>query len=163
MDQQHFHPLRLFYGTLLGTLPRHHSLFRQKMKPTCDRKSSLSVWKTGIDVTTNNKLITPSKNQKNSLIFLKYLRIFLTVVQWLSHGSDWYRLVILKTYATSGRVQIITYMIDPIEEAYGILLMRSRSSCVEGHWILLRVMPWDIGKKPFMESCILNLCKTLSI
>jgi hypothetical protein len=35
-------------------------------------------------------------------------------------------------YETSGHVLIMAYMIDPIAEAYGTLLMRSRSFVVVG-------------------------------
>ncbi|PKI60790.1 hypothetical protein CRG98_018779 [Punica granatum] len=40
-----------------------------------------------------------------------------TSIQCLSPGSDWYRLVMLKVYETSGRVHSIAYMMDPIADA----------------------------------------------
>ena len=51
----------------------------------------------------------------------------------LKDKAKWYLLVILKAYDTFGRVYNMAYMIDPIAEAFGILLMWSRSSCIVGH------------------------------
>jgi hypothetical protein len=67
------------------------------------------------------------------IVLRKYLRMFFTTVQWLSPRSDWYLLIALRAYETYGCVLIIAYMIDPIAEAYGTLLMWSSSSIVEGH------------------------------
>jgi hypothetical protein len=44
----------------------------------------------------------------------------------------------------------MAYMIDPIAEAYGTLLMRSHSLGVARHCFSLRCIPCDIGKNPFL-------------
>src|SRR5262249_29292510 len=62
-----------------------------------------------------------------------------------------------------GLVHNIAYMIDPMAEAYGILLMRSVISCVVGHIDLERFFPCDIGINPFFERSMLNLFSILSM
>src|SRR4051812_25849366 len=65
-----------------------------------------------------------------SLILLKYLRIFLTAIQSSEPGLDWYLLVKLIACATSGLIHSMTYIIDPMAEAYGILSIISLASLV---------------------------------
>ena len=72
-------------------------------------------------------------------------------------------LVILSAYATSSLVHSIAYMIDPIVEAYGILLMLSLSSFVKGHYSLVRSTPKAKGMNPFFELLILKCFSTLSM
>jgi hypothetical protein len=57
----------------------------------------------------------------------------------------------------------IAYMMDPIAEAEIITLILSCSIGFERHYFLLRVMLYNVGKKPYLESCILNRFNTLSI
>ncbi|XP_021719169.1 uncharacterized protein LOC110686870 [Chenopodium quinoa] len=49
-------------------------------------------------------------------------------MQSASSGSNWYQLVAPKAYETSGLIHIMTYMIDPISEAYEIWFILSHSS-----------------------------------
>jgi hypothetical protein len=67
-----------------------------------------------------------------SLVLLKYLRIFLTAVQYSKPGSDWYLLVKLIACATYDLVHSIPYMIEPMVEAYGTLFIISLSLDVAG-------------------------------
>ena len=66
-------------------------------------------------------------------------------------------------YDTSGLVHNIAYMIDPIVEAYGFILMHVLSSCVFGHMDIERVIPLDMGMYPLLDYSILNLFSILYI
>jgi hypothetical protein len=57
----------------------------------------------------------------------------------------------------------MAYMMEPTAEAYGTLLMRFRSLAVEGHCFVLKCIPCDIGKNPFLDCSMLNHFNTLSI
>ena len=69
---------------------------------------------------------------------------------------DWYLLVILRAYDTSGLVHYITYMIDPIAKAYGVILMCVLSSCVFRHMDFERVIALDMGIYPLLDCSMLN-------
>lgn len=89
--------------------------------------------------------------------------MFLTTVQWISPGLDWYLLMMLKAYKTFDQLHIMVYMIDPIVEAYGIVLMHPLLHDVVGHYPLDKYTSYDIGKKPFLESYILKHLRTCSL
>ena len=87
--------------------------YKQNTKPDCDLKSSWSDWNpASVYPLKTSSPSYPPQTKKTFLVLLKYLRIFLTVVQWLSPGSDWNLLVMLKAYATSGRVQSMPYLME---------------------------------------------------
>ena len=65
-------------------------------------------------------------------------------------------LATLRAYETSRRVHIMAYMMEPITEAYGTLLMRLCSSFDEGHYLSLKSIPCDIGKNPLLDCSMLN-------
>ena len=48
-------------------------------------------------------------------------------------------------------------MIDPIAEAYGVILMRVLSSYVFRHMDFERVIPLDMGTYPLSDFSMLNL------
>jgi len=57
----------------------------------------------------------------------------------------------------------MAYMMEPIAEAYGTLLMRLHSSSDEGHCLSLKHIPCDIGKNPLLDCSMLNHYNTLSM
>ena len=65
-------------------------------------------------------------------------------------------LVNLKAYDTSDLIHYIEYMIDPIVEAYGVILMHVLSSYVFGHMDFKWVIPLDMGMYPLLDCSILN-------
>ena len=57
----------------------------------------------------------------------------------------------------SGLVHYIAYMIDPIAEAYGVILMLVLSSYVFGHMDFERVIPLAMGTYPLLDRSMRNL------
>ena len=57
----------------------------------------------------------------------------------------------------SGLIHNIAYMIDPIAEAYRVILMRVFSYCVFGHMDFERVIPLDMRIYPLLDCSMLNL------
>src|SRR3954468_13641301 len=88
--------------------------------------------------------------------------MFFTAVQCSTPGSLWYLLVKLSSLDTSGLVHIMAYMIEPMAEAYGTLLIVSLSFTVAGHCVLLNILPDNMGNEPFFALSIMNLFRTLS-
>src|SRR3954470_9815636 len=88
--------------------------------------------------------------------------MFFTAVQCSTPGSLWYLLVKLRALDTSGLVHSMAYMIEPMAEAYGTLLIVSLSFTVAGHRALLNILPDNMGNEPFFALSILNLFRTLS-
>ena len=69
----------------------------------------------------------------------------------------------LRVYDTLGLAHYIAYMIDPIGEAYGVILMRVLSSCVFGHMDFKRVVPLDMGTYSLLDRSMLNLFSNLAM
>ena len=73
---------------------------------------SMPVWKLASLYPFTTSSGSPSYISKISFVFLKYLKVFLTVVQWISLGYSLHRITILKAYVTTRQVHFIAYMID---------------------------------------------------
>ena len=69
----------------------------------------------------------------------------------------WYMLVTLRAYDTLGLVHYIANMIDPIAEAYEVILMHVFSSCVFGHKDFKMAIPWIMGMNPLLDCSMLNI------
>ena len=69
----------------------------------------------------------------------------------------------LRACAISGLVRSMSYMIDPIAEAYGIIFMFALSSRVFGDILLERDIPCLIGMRPLLEFSMLNLLTMVSM
>ena len=71
-------------------------------------------------------------------------------------------LVTLRAYDTLGLIHNIEYMIDPIVEAYGVILI-SVASYVFGDTNFKRVILLDMGMYPLLDCSMLNLFSILSM
>jgi hypothetical protein len=113
------------------------------------------IWGDNVCVTTYHELRVTTIDEKYILSFLKYLRIFFAAFQYFMPGLTWYLLVTLKAYETSGRVHNMAYMIEPIAEAYGTLLIKScRFYCyksTEFYFILIWFFITKLWLKKYSE------------
>ena len=85
-----------------------------------------------IDVTLYAELFITSIIEKHVLSPFQVLQDIIDAVQCSLPGLLWYLPTKLTPRFTSGLVHSMAYIIDPMAEAYGILLILLRSSDVEG-------------------------------
>ena len=105
------------YNLLLGTFPCHCSTIQGKYQARMRAEIISISLKPHITIPCYSQVMTPTDIRNVSLVLHRYLRMFLTTVQWALPGFPWYLLTMLKAKATTGLVHVIAYMIEQTAEA----------------------------------------------